>query len=66
MRGDFPLLLKNPIRFPNRQQPAEPAVGRAVLRVAENIWRAILEREPAAHDQLHIQFFSCAIALRAT
>ena len=66
MRGDFLLLLKNPIRFPNRQQPAKPAIGGAVLRIAEEVRRAVLKREPAARDQLHIRFFSRAIALRAT
>ena len=55
MRGDFPFLLKNPVRFPNREQPAKPAIGRAVLRIAEEVRRAVLKGKAAAHDQLHIQ-----------
>ncbi len=47
---------ENPIRFADGQQPAEPAIGRTVLRIAEQIRRAILESQAAANDQLHVQF----------
>ena len=53
MRG---LLLKNPVRLSNRQQPAKPSISRAVLGVAQEIGRAVHEGQAAADDQFHVQF----------